>query len=368
MMIFMMVFTSGCWDSLDINGKNIATTIIIDLKDGDMITYVEIANTNMSNSNEQSGSSGYKFTVVKCHGKTITEMRDNLEEILNKPIYLSGVRALIFTENFAKENLVEYLYRFRADESYRKKINTFITREDPEELFKIAKEKKFSIGFLTEEIVGTLNNLGKSFSRTTMRLLENVSRKYSGMLLACMGVSNNEIALVGYSVISGGKVTSFLPVEESRGMIFLKSDKPKFFYRIPYKDLNLTVKVELKKRNIKPLYENEKISFDITMEFKAELLYGDQKTPYNFKEEDAKAVGIILEKKIKEELTDAIERGQNEFNCDYFQFDDTFRISYPVEFKSMDWQNEFSKISNKIEVKVDSGPNWSLDYSNNEVK
>lgn len=63
-------------------------------------------------------------TLVVARGKTLSEARHDLDIQTDKPLYFSGVRAVIFTESFAKEYLVEYLYRFRADESYRKKVQT----------------------------------------------------------------------------------------------------------------------------------------------------------------------------------------------------------------------------------------------------
>lgn len=119
--ILLAVFLTGCGDSVDINEKLIVTTIAFDVKDGEIWYYLEIANIESGKSKEAGESAGKKYIVMKSHGKTLTEARDNLDTELDKPLYLSGVRALVFTESFAREYLVEYLYRFRADETNRKK-------------------------------------------------------------------------------------------------------------------------------------------------------------------------------------------------------------------------------------------------------
>ena len=366
--IFLAVFLTGCWDSVDINEKLIVTTIAFDVKDGEVWYYLEIANIESGKSKDAGESAGNKHIVRKGHGKTLTEVRDDLDTHLDKPLFLSGVRALMFTENFAKEYLVEYLYRYRVDETYRKKGLTVITKEDPEELYKIAHEGNASLGFMVEGIVETLDESGKSFLRTTMRLIENLSANYTGILIPCIGLQDEEISITGYSVINGPTVTGFLPVEESTCTMFFKVDKPKFHFIVPYNDMNLTLEVLLKKRKITPSYADGKINYDIKMEFRAELMYGDKKTPYNLEDADMREVTKILTAMLKQQISNAIERAQEEFACDYLQFDDIFRIKYPVEFQNMDWGKEFPQAGTTVDVKVDLSTKWGLDYGANKVK
>ncbi|MDF2686139.1 MAG: Ger(x)C family spore germination protein [Clostridia bacterium] len=368
-LILLYVLTAGCADSKDINNKSILTAIALDKKDDEIYLYVEIANVEGSNKSEgKNGGKGHKYIYIKSHGKTIPEARENLNKQLEKQPYLSAVRSLIFTEAFAKEYLVEYLYRVRADELYRKKTVTVITKEDPEELFKVSNEKNESAGFSIEDMLNTLENAGESFSRTTSRLLENLSNRYTGIIIPCIGLQNEDIILSGYSVINGTTITGFIPAEESKGTIFFKTDQPKFSFIIPYKDNNLTIETSLKKRKIKPSYKNKKINYDMKFNFEATLMYGNKKTPYNFNEAANKEVTKILTEMLKKELTDAVEQAQKKYKCDYLQFDDYFRVKFPVEFEKMDWENEFSKAGYNIDVKVKLTGTYMMDYETNEQK
>lgn len=366
--ILLTALLTGCGDSVDINEKLIVTTIVFDVKDREVWYYLEIANIEAGESKDVGEGAGNKYIVYKAHGKTLTEARDNLDTQLDKPLYLSGVRVLVFTESFAKEYLVEYLYRVRVDESQRKKGLTVITKEDPEELYKSTHERNISAGFMIEGTIETLDESGKSFMRTTMRLLENLSSNYTGILIPCIGLQDKEISLRGYSVVSGSTITGFLPVEESVGTMFFKTDKPKFHFIVPYNDMNLTIEVLLTKRKITPSYEDGKINYDIKMEFRAELMYGDKKTPYNFDDTATREVSETLTAMLKQQVSDAIDRAQKEFECDYLQFDDIFRIKFPVEFQDMDWQKEFINANANIDVKVDLSTKWGMDYGANKVK
>lgn len=362
-MLFIMLLSSGCWDSIDINKKEIVTTVLLDYKDEEILFILEIAKTEVSGKSENSSGGITDFKIVEGKGKDLPDAKNNLVKKLKQPLYLSGVRAIMMTERFAKLYLIEYLHRFRADESYRKKIDTIIIRDEPEELLKITKEKNESLGFICEGIIKTLDEQGKSFKRTTMRLLENISTEYTGILVPCMGINGKEVGLVGYSIINDNKVNGFLPIDETKGLVLLKADKPIAYYRIPYKDMNLTVEVVHKKRKVKPHYKNQMINFDVNLEYKAKLLYGDKKGSYNFQEEDAKALGELLKELIKEDVSSSISLSQTKFNCDYYQFDDEFRIKYPVEFDRMNWYEEYPKIVVNYNIKIKMSTTWTMDYS-----
>lgn len=144
----LAIFLSGCWDLQDINERLIVTTICFDVKGEEIWCYGEIANTELGvkKSGSESAGTSKKYIIVKGHGKSLVEVRDNLNEKLNKPLYLSGVTAVVLTENFAKEYFLEYLYRFRAEEDYRKKSKTFLTKEDPEILYEAAHKENNSLG------------------------------------------------------------------------------------------------------------------------------------------------------------------------------------------------------------------------------
>lgn len=366
-MLLLSAFVSGCADSGDINKKNIVTAVALDKKDDEIYLYAEIANIEGGSKSEgKSGGASSKYICVKGHGKTIPEAWQNIDRQLDKEIYLSAIGSIILTEDFAKEDLVEYLFRVRADELRRKKATIVITKEDPEELFRVSNEKDISVGFAIEKMLKTLEEEGQSFSRTTSRLIENLSDKYTGFLIPCIGLQDKENSLIGYSVVNGTTINGFIPVEGSKGTIFLKTDKPKFYYIVPYKENKFTIEVSLKNRKIKPSYENGKISFDLKSDFEAKLMYGDKKTPYNFDDTANAAVAKDLTETLKSEITDAIEQAQKKFKCDYLQFHDEFRIKYPEEFEKMDWQTEFEKATFNIDVKVVLSDTWMMDYETDE--
>lgn len=363
----IVFFPSGCYDSQDINEKLIVTAIAFDYKDDEVIFLVEIANIE-SGISDGSSNKKNRYIHLKAIGKDLIEARNKLDAKMENPLYLSGVNCIIFSESFANAYLVEYLYRFRADETYRKKVSSAITSEDPEELFSKVHEKNLSVGYMVDGILESMEKNQKSFTRTTMRLLENLSTAYTGILMPRFDLNEGEIYLSGYSVISDSKIAGFIPMDNSKGTIFLKTNKVNFQYSVPFKDINLTLEVVLKGRKIKPSYENQKVAFDVKLDYEVELLYGDKKTPYGFEREDIKEVEQTIKGILEADAINAIEKAQIDFECDYLQFDDIFRIKYPEIFKQMDWKSEFMNADVKISTNVDLRSKKMLDYGSSEVR
>jgi len=357
-------------DAIDINEKLIATTIAIDKKDGEFWFHVEFANIMAGESGGDQKGSGKasKYFVISSHGGTLADARTHLDYQLDMPLYIGGVRTLLITEDFAKEDLVEYLYRLRADESYRKKVVTVITKEELEPLFKAINEEGQSLGYSIENTMNTLDRSGEAFSRTTSRLLENLSSDYTGILIPCIKLQENYTAFTGYAVVNDTKMVDFIPAEITSALNIMRTENARQFYRIPFKEFELTVEAVLSKKRIKPSYSEGKINFTATLDFDANLRYGNLKTPYKLTDEDEKEITKILEERIARQAVAAVYQAQHAYKTDYLQFDEIFDSKYPVEFASLDWNEAFPTATFTPVVNVEFTASRSVDYKGGGCK
>jgi len=372
LMVFVLVLpVGGCMDSLDINKKYIITTVAIDKVGDEFWLYVEFANVHASNSNGSGGAPlGSKYYYVKGHGKTFADGRLDIDRQLDQPIYVSGVRTLVLTERFADDNddLVQYLYRLRADETYRKKVLTVTTRSDLGVMFETMNKRNFSVGYSIENTVASLEQQGEAFSRTTSGLLENISSRYCGVLIPCIDMRDEETILTGYSVVNGVEVTGYIPMEECTGLNILMADNARTYFDVPYQDKLYTVKTTLNSKAITPYYQNGEISYLFKLHFKATVEYGDGRTPYNLNADALKEMENSLRQIILEKLITALNQAQNTYKTDYLQMDDAFRMKYPAVFDQLDWQMAFLNAKAYWDVKADLNVSPSLNYESNPVR
>jgi Ger(x)C family germination protein len=373
MVIILAMAVGGCMDSLDIDKKMIVTTVAADKVGDEFILYAEVANIQAGSTGGTGGGSiplGSKYFYVKGRGKTFTEGRLDIDRQLDMPIYLSGVRTLVFTERFADEDddLTQYLYRLRSDEAYRNKVLTVTTHSDLDDMFEKMNKRNLSVGYSIENTVTSLEQQGEAFSRTTSRLLENISSRYSGVLIPCIDMREDETILSGYSVVNGNRVTGFIPIENCIGLNILKADNARTFFEVPYQNIIFTVKSILNSRSVTPYYQNSEISYLYKLHFKVDVEYGNNRTPYNLNMDALKEMKNTLTQTILRELIETVSQAQTVYQTDYLQLDDAFRIKYPAAFDNLDWQTEFLKAKFYWDIKMDFGVSPILNYEKNPAR
>jgi len=211
-----------------------------------------------------------------------------------------------------------------------------------------------------EDTLKSLVNTGQSFHVSLGDILESLASPCKCFLLPCMAISDKEIALSGYSVFDCGTCIGFIPVKKSKGAIFLKAKYPKWDYVVPYENGSATVGISFRKKDIKPSYSDGKIRFDLDFYVDAKLRYTQNGKPVT--DEMDRQIKVELQKMIYKELKDTVDASQQEYNCDYLDFFNVFRIAYPVAFRNMEWNQEYTKAEFAIQVKVDLETTGTLDY------
>lgn len=361
--ISAVVVSSGCWDALAINDRDICTAVVMDKSDGMYHFYVEIVQLE-TGSQEQGGTGAPKTAVVEGSGYTLIEARNDLDKVLNKPIFLGAVPALIVTRSAAEEGIEEYFYRIRDIQDYRKTMKILITSAKPEDILGTKPENSETIGFAVDNAFNTQLDLGNI---AEMRLEDVLQRTYStndSYILNNIGIENGHPVIYGYSVFHGGKDLGAVPVEDCKPIAYLEanmSKKPRGNYVVPYDNAQLTIEATCTKRDIKADCENGKITFTLNMGFDGLEMYSSSPDPITV--DDKKQIKKSLEETITKEISDAIETSQNEFKMDYLEFSEYFRMAYPDAYDKMDWNEEFPKAQFIINVDVEIAPDKALDYT-----
>ncbi len=182
--------------------------------------------------------------------------------------------------------------------------------------------------------------------------------------LPCIGLEHEEVALTGYSVVHDTAVTGFIPIEACKGLNFLKTDNAKTLYVVPYKQYQFTVEVTLTEREVTAYCEDGRPVFRFSLKLDATLEYGDRKTPFGLTDADNEAMTALLKQMVERDVRDAIFQAQTTFKTDYLQLDDAFRVAFPVEYESMDWDEAFSPVGViAAEAEVNLKHDYVVDYA-----
>lgn len=344
------ISSSGCWDSTDINKKALITLVVTDRQDGEFVFYIEVPNLTLGQGQE-GGSAREQYSIVSGAGATYAEARRHLNAKMDRPIFLGTTRALLVTDELTEQGIEEYMYRMQTMTDYRKTLLIATTRDTPEDVLSVIPENNVSIGYSVEETMRSNKDQGKLVTYTVSDLLEFLYAGYCFVLIN-MDVRDGLLAYNGYTIIHEGKYGGFIPLEDSKGLVWLLGEKIERMYVVPVDGVQATIKVKLKKRDIKPSYADGRITFNISFAFESEVQYLSRNVPLDDQAlEQTKA-------KLQAQLTDDIAAAINQsrsFQCDYMGFKEQFRMAYPNVLKQIpkqEWVSYYTNATFNISVKT----------------
>ena len=350
--VLILLPISGCWDSKDIQQKDIHISEMIDHKDGNYIFYGEVA--DLSGKQQKDGDSGngksQSFQIVKAAGKNLTQARDELDRKSSMPVYLGACRVLIFSDRMAETGLEEYLNRSRTQHDTRKSLKIMTTAVEPEELFDEIPDNSSSVGLAIEKMSESMIEEGSSFDVDIGDLLEVLAVKRTGFLIPEVGVKDSEITLMGYSVFFNAQKIGFIPADQRKGAVDFLNPKARFSYEVLYKSRKYQLEATLKNKKIKTLYQNGKLNLKVDMNFTAELNYTDKAQPISVT--DREQLQGILSNMVKQDIEQALTKSQKEFRSDYLGIYRYFRAEHNSIFKTIDWEKTYAEASADVIAKV----------------
>ena len=357
--IILTNLLTGCWDTSNIEDKNIVTMFIVDYEDGKYVFYDEIANINGTSGSGDSKTPVY--SILRAEGKTFIEARDDLNRRCDNEIFNGATRAVVFTKIMAQKGIEEYLNRMRGNADYRKTLDLVTTSTSAEKVIKDKPENSASLGDAIENTLKEQNTLGNSFHVSAGDILQVISDKKAGFLLPEINLVDEENTLTGYSVFKDAKYIGLIPADQRKGVVYLMAPKSKFYYEVNYKGRKIQIMCRIKSKKINPQFDKKQLTFKIGMVFDAQICYMDELV--QFDENDKEEMSKKLKELIKKDIADALYVSQKEYRCDYLLFYKYFRAYNQSKFKTVDWEEMYANAFMDLSVKVTISSAEALDIS-----
>ncbi len=354
---------AGCWDAVNIEDRDISTAVVVDYRDGEYAFYVEVASitSNLKNMKSEDGNpQGTDTDIVMASGKSFAEARINLDKELNKPIFLGAVQALIMTEGLAEQGITEYAFRMRQMVDYRKTMDVIVITCSPEEFLNVIPVNESTVGFAVEDTLQSMINQGATFHMSLADLLEQLVSKNPCYLISTLSIVNDKVTLTGYTIFTDGRRQSFIPYDQSRGIIYFLGTRstPEFDYVVPVDGGHVTMGAKLTKLKITPDYQDGEVSFAVSAAFKVKTLYPS--SIESIRPDIQEVIRQGLMQQIVDDFSQTILTSQ-EYG-DYLSFSEAFRIRYPDEYEQLAWEDAYKKAEFSISVSVEIQQNESVDY------
>jgi spore germination protein KC len=351
----ILLLTTGCWDSKDINEKSINISIGVDYINDLIEITGEIVKLNTTTKESEGNSEASGVYTVFSYGKTYEEARINYDANLPNRSFLGATRIVILGDNFAKEIGIEsYLNRIDSLYDYRKTVLIAICKGPTNKIFDVKTDKQIAIGFVADDILMNLKENGYAVSPNVGNLLSDIAFGNLGYVVPYIGEELDDIKYLGLAVCNEeSKLIDVINVHDANSVLYLLSKNFRIVELISNEinDKNrYSIRLTLDKRKIKTSYKNNRAVIDINLKLNGELLY--QYYIDEISDEMIKQFEQKLSEKATNDINNIINRAQKDFRCDIFRFGKIFKAQHYKQFRKINWQEEF--LGAKVNVKVDT--------------
>jgi spore germination protein KC len=374
-LLIVTLILAGCWNRRELDDIAITVALGIDKKDDEYLVSVQIINPHEIASTEKTNRT--PVTTYAESAPTIFEALRKLTTVSPRKLYLSHIRAVIISEELAREGIANVLDFTNRDHEMRR--NFFLL---------IAKDKTAydTLNILTpmeqipaNKLFSSLTTSQNAYAATSHVTLDNFIKDYvqEGKQPVITGLkivgdkqkgktqknveSVDAAALLkfeGLGIFKGSKLIGWLDEEESKGYNYITGNVKNTVGHVECPK-NTQGKLTVEIFNVETSVKGEvsKNKPKISVEVWGEGLIAEVACKYDFKEKGAiKAVEKVVEKKFQELLNKAILKAKEE-QVDIFGFGEVIRRSEPAFWKKnkKEWEASYYE-----DLKVDINVNFNI--------
>lgn len=345
---------TGCWDSNDINKRTITFSSGIDALDDYVLFFGEAAKirSGVTGSNEMIKTNG--IFIYDAIGRNLEEARGDFNKKSTAQNFAGAIRTLVLGKRYAEKGITPYINRTYFISEFRSSVLVVISKEPLKELFSKPVENDASVGYAIEDTIKSLSNNGDALYKTIQEVQSDIMFQDIGFLLPYVTNEGHYIKYLGLVAMKDSKIAGIINSNESKGYMYIMCPKISSSSSINLNDGGnpLSIKTTLLKRKIKTNYEDRRINIYIDLKVATQLDYEYKIEPLS--KEDLKKVEKSVCSKIKNEITLAVNRSQNEFQCDVFGFARYFKAKNLREYRNINWKEEYPKAV--VHVNVETTP------------
>ncbi|OZM58318.1 hypothetical protein CIB95_01745 [Lottiidibacillus patelloidae] len=374
-LILILLTLTGCWNRRELDELAITVALGIDKDGEDYLVSVQIINPSEIASTEKTNRT--PVTTYAQSAPTIFEALRKLTTVSPRKLYLSHLRAVIISEELAREGIKNILDFFNRDHEMRTSFFLIVAKDQTandvvniltpmeqipaNKLFSSIKTSQDAFAATThvtlDQFIKEYQSSGKQSVITGLKIVGDKQIGKTQANVESVGASA-VLKYEGLSIFKEDKLVGWLNEEESKGYNYIIGNVKNTVGhincpndskgRITIELVNIETSIDGKVEKGKP-----KISIDIWSEGNI----GEVACVYDFKESGAlQLIETEVEKKVKLLIEAAITKAQKD-QTDIFGFGETIRRENPSYWKQIkkEWEEEYFEdleIDTKISFKI----------------
>lgn len=381
--LLAVFFISGCWSQEEPKSLAVANSVIYDLReDGQYQVTLEFMNPHGSGGTSPGSSSGTSAArpsiTVTSTGPSVNEALLNASLSTDKTIFGGHNEARLFTERFARKDMVSVMDFFARD--YLTDLTPFVViiqgNVDPGLFYTTSLDLAETVGnYINSLNVYQPRQISKSVFMTTEDFIKDIyddgKQPVAGVVkvVECeasatetitsppsgsgQGGNSKQYKLVyeGLAAFKNNVLVGYMDGVEARAYNFVTNKIQSAVVTVPAGEDFTVLQVKSAKAKEKLTLEGNQLSIDIMVDLVAGITAEGSSLDIT-KPDGIKEVQQGLNDLIAQEIAAAIGKAQTDFQSDIFGFGTNMHIQHPKLWKSVkvNWDDYFSKASVRVGV------------------
>lgn len=382
----LSLFTTGCWDREELNDRAIVLGWGLDLQEDG--TYLGTANIVLPKGakagggaqagGEQGGSNS--FMTESATGRNNNDVAQNMQKKLSRTIFPGHRRNIFIGEKLARHGIAGVLDEYSRNPTVRPRTNIFVVQGG-------TAQQVMSLGYQLETnpaiaVQKTQEKMGAPVARSLVDFYMMANGPGCAVMPTLRIVQPEKkvkteskddsppkptLEHAGVSIFDRNfKLKGYLDTEEFWVRLWLvdKLKRRVVTGVVDEEDNNFTITMDKFKREIKSEIKGDKISFDVKLKGMGTLNENNSTLDLSRQQNIFKAERIA-EKGLLQQIEPVVEKVQQDFKCDVFEFGDTLHRQHPRKWKDIEsrWEELFPKAEVKLSVKINITDTGSTDKS-----
>lgn len=360
-LIFLIIssafLNSSCWNYRDVERLSIVMSFAIDkdTKDNQYILTVEIARPESGQNQAK-----YMSDLYESRGSTIFEAVRGLITRTGKRTYWAHAKIGILSKGVASEDITPIIDFFYRDLETRPDISILISEKDTaKEILETGHSEQELRTTMLEYILENQESISK-YPRTEIKdLVGNLASKEKAILVPMVDIKSEGGKLMpeinGSAVLRYDRITGYLTGDETQYALHVMGELKGGLLavqNIAGTNNNISFEILKNKTKIKSDYKDGELRMKVHVILTVDIAEISGSMDFT-KEEKKNKIREYAEKDLKDKLESLINRMQNEYKSDIFNFANRVEIENPKLWKSLKprWNEEF--VSLPVDVNVD---------------
>lgn len=358
-LVLQLLFTTGCWDRVDLNKRAIVVGLGIDSspQEGKILVSAQIIDpTNVKTPQTSGGGGAEPFWITTSEGTSVFEAIRAMTHISSRKLFLPHNQVVIFGEELAEQGLKDHLDMLMRDYEFRETNWILVSGGKAQDILATKTRISSIPAFFIRDLITERIHNSQVAAINIKDLARRITSKSTAPIASGIHVEDKEgekMLKLGFTAVFDHelKMVGRLDDRESRGLLWVLGEVESGIIVAKHPDGgNYSLEILEAKSKIIPDFRDGKPIITVRVEEGSNL--GETSRPEDLnKPEVWKLMASLQNEAIREEIVAALEKAR-ELKADVFGFGEAFHQKHPKLWKEMEsnWQEIFPVLEVNIVV------------------